>query len=436
MKKFTDNVAGFIDRYIAPVAGRVGTQPHIVAIRDGFIAAIPFLIVGSCLLAFAFPPFDANTTNGFAQAWMNVAKTYQNEILTPFNMTMGIMTVFITGGVASSLATRYQMANFPSIMLALMSFLLVSSPMTDGALPAAFMGGTGIFTGIFCAIYAVEIQRFLQAKGWTIKLPEQVPQSIAQSFDCLTPIVAVIVTLYPLSLFVEAQWGLQIPELILAIFRPLVSASDSYFSIVFAVLLLHLLWFAGVHGSSLISGIMTPFWLTNLTANQAALAAGVEPALAYTEAFHAFYVVIGGSGATLLLPFLLMRSKSIHLKTIGKVSVAPGLFNINEPVIFGMPIVMNPTMFIPFVLGPVINTTIAFFAIRWNVVDAAVTLVPWTTPAPIGAAWSANWALGSGLLCLLLATTALVIYYPFVKAYEKQLLAQEGEQSSGQMAAA
>lgn len=426
----SDRIAAVIERYVAPVAGKVAAQVHIGSIRDGFIAAIPFLIVGSCLLAFAFPPFDPETTNGFARAWLDFAGKYQEEILTPFNMTMGLMTLFITAGVAQGLASRYNMPTFPSIMLSLMSFMLVSSPMHDGALSAAFMGGTGIFTGIFVAIYCVELQRLMKKKGWTIRLPEQVPPQIAQSFDTLTPVIAVMLTLYPLSLWVEAQWGLMLPELVMAAFAPLVSATDSYFSLVIAVLLLHLLWFAGIHGSSIVAGIMTPFWLSNLTANQVALTQGLELPFTYTESFHSFFVVLGGSGATLLLPFLLMRSRSIHLKSIGQVSAVPGLFNINEPVIFGMPIVMNPTLFIPFVFGPVITSSIAYFAIEFGLVSAAVTIVPWTTPGPIGAAWAANWALEAGLLASVLAVVALAIYYPFVKAYEKQLVAQESAASS------
>ncbi len=429
MNKMSDRISSLIERYVSPVAGKVAAQPHIGSIRDGFISAIPFLIVGSCLLVFAFPPFDPNTQSNFGQAWLQVAGQYQHEILTPFNMTMGIMTLYITAGVAYSLANRYSMSAFSSMMLALMSFMLVCSPMEDGQLSAAFMGGTGIFTGILVAIYVVELQRFMQRKGLTIRLPEQVPPQIASSFDTLTPVVVVLLTLYPLGLYVEAEFGMKLPEIVMAMFKPLVSASDSYFAVIFAVLLLHLLWFAGIHGSSIVAGIMTPFWLSNLTANQDALAQGMALPFAYTDAFHSFFVVLGGSGATLLLPFLLMRSRSIHLQSIGKVSAVPGLFNINEPVIFGMPIVMNPTLFIPFVLGPVVNASIAYAAIKFGLIEAAVTVVPWTTPGPIGAAWAANWSIGAGLLALLLAVLSVIMYYPFVKAYEKSLLEQEQPQA-------
>ena len=218
-EKISGQIAAVIERYVSPVPGRVAAQPHIGSIRDGFIAAIPFLIVGSCLLAFAFPPFDPSTDNGLAQAWIQFATRYQQEILTPFNMTMGMMTLFITAGVAFSLASRYSMSTFSSTMLALMSFMLVSSPMRDGNLSAAFMGGTGIFTGILIAIYVVELQRFMQKKSLTIRLPEQVPPQIASSFDTLTPIVAVLLTLYPLSLLVEAQFGMQLPEVVMAMFK-------------------------------------------------------------------------------------------------------------------------------------------------------------------------------------------------------------------------
>ena len=432
MNKLTGYLNQFIESVVTPMAGKVASQRHIMAIKDGFIGAVPFLIVGSCLLALAFPPFATDTQMGFAKAWMNFARQYQEQILMPFNMTMGIMTIFITFGIARSLASSYKMSTHSSSLLAVMSFLLVTAPMTDGQISAEFLGGTGIFTCILVSIYSVELQRFMYEKKLVIRLPEQVPAQIANSFATLTPILAILITLYPFSLLIHSTTGMLLPETIMSFFVPLVSASDSYLAMVFVVVLIHLLWFAGIHGASIVSGILAPFWLANITANQAAFTAGLALPAIYTTPFHAFYIVLGGSGATLLLPFLYMRSKAVHLKTIGKMSAAPGLFNINEPIIFGTPIVMNPIFFIPFVLGPVVNATIAYFAVKSGLVAATVSLVPWTTPGPFGAAWAANWALSPAILCILLAVNAVIMYYPFVKAYEKTLLEQERKTDSQQ----
>ena len=175
----------FIENTISPVAARLGTQRHVMAVRDGFIGAMPFMIVGSFLLVFAFPPFSADTTFAFGQWWLGMSKQYFNEIMTPFNMTMGIMACYISAGIAYNLAQSYKMDPFPTSMLSLMTFLLIAAPLKDGGLPAAYLGGTGIFTTIIVGIYVTELCRFLKERNIGIKLPEQVPEKIRQSFNLL-----------------------------------------------------------------------------------------------------------------------------------------------------------------------------------------------------------------------------------------------------------
>lgn len=415
----------FIENKITPIAAVAGSQRHIMAVRDGFIGAMPFMIVGSFLLVFAFPPFSADTTFAFGQWWLSMSKTYFNEIMTPFSMTMGIMATYISAGIAYNLAQSYKIDAFPCAMLSLMTFLLIAAPMKDGTLPASFMGSTGIFTAILVSIYVTELMRFLKIRNIGIKLPEQVPEKIRQSFNLLIPALLVICTIYPLNLLLQHQFGMLLPDLIMAIFKPLISASDSLPAVLLAVLLCQILWFAGINGGAIVGGILVPFYMINLGLNQQALAAGQELPHIFAEAFWAFFINLGGSGATLALAILYLRSKSAHLKSIGKIAIVPSCFNINEPVIFGSPIVMNPIMFLPFVLAPVANAIIAWFATTSGMIGKVISLVPWTSPAPIGAAWGAGWMVSSALLVIVLIVIDLLIYLPFFKIYEKQLLEQE-----------
>jgi PTS system cellobiose-specific IIC component len=415
----------FIENKIAPAAGAFASQRHVSAIRDGFIGGMPFMIVGSFLLVFAFPPFAADTTFSFGQWWLGLADAYSDQIMTPFNMTMGIMSCYISVGIAYNLAHHYKLDALPTGLLSLMTFLLVAAPMEEGKLSASFMGGTGIFTSIIVAIYVTELTRFLKVRNIGIKLPEQVPAKIRQSFDLLIPALVVILTIYPLNLFLQGQFDMILPATIMSLFAPLISASDSLPAILLAAFLAHALWFAGIHGAAIVGGIMAPFWLVNLGLNQDALAAGVELPKTFIEPFWSFFITVGGSGATFALVLLYWRSKSVHLKAIGKLCAVPTLFNINEPVIFGSPIVMNPILFIPFVGAPMINATIAYIAVQTDLVGKAISLVPWTAPAPIGAAWGAGWEMSNGLLVIGLIALDLVIYYPFFKIYEKQLLKEE-----------
>ncbi|ACQ94571.1 PTS system, lactose/cellobiose family IIC subunit [Tolumonas auensis DSM 9187] len=417
----------FIENKISPIAARAGTQRHIMAVRDGFIGAMPFMIVGSFLLVFAFPPFSPDTTFTLGQWWLAMSKNYFNEIMTPFNMSMGIMACYISAGIAYNLAQSYKIDAFPCAMLSLMTFLLIAAPMKDGTLPANFLGGTGIFTTIIVGIYVTELMRFLKIRNIGIKLPEQVPEKIRQSFNLLIPALIVILTIYPLNLFIQHQFGMILPDAIMAIFKPLISAADSLPAILLAVFLAHILWFAGIHGAAIVGGILQPFFLVNLGLNQAALAAGQPLPHTFVEPFWSFFIVLGGSGATLGLVLLYMRSKSAHLRSIGKLGIVPACFNINEPVIFGSPIVMNPVLFFPFIVAPMVNATIAYTAATTDLIGKVISLVPWTAPAPIGAAWGAGWQMGNGLLVIGLIVLDLLIYLPFFKVYEKQLLAQEAE---------
>ena len=422
-----DKMVTMIEDTVTPLAAKLGQQKYITSIRDGFIAALPFMIVGSFMLVFIFPPFDPETKWGFARAWLDFAKTYQNQLLLPFQLSMGVMTLFISVGVAASLGRHYKLDPITTGLLSLMSFLLVAAPMKDGSISTQYFSGQGIFTALICAIYSTEVYAFLKRKNITIRLPEQVPTGVARSFEVLIPVLVIILTLHPLNLFIESETGMILPQAIMSLVKPLVSASDSLPAILISLFICQVLWFAGIHGALIVTGIMNPFWMANLAENQAALASGGELTHIYLQGFWDHYLLIGGVGSTLPLAFLLLRSKAIHLRTIGKMGVVPGLFNINEPILFGAPIVMNPVFFLPFILVPMVNAVLAYVATSMGLVARVVSLTPWTSPAPLGASWAANWAFSPVIMCLVCMAMSAVMYYPFLKAYERTLLKQEEE---------
>lgn len=423
--KLYDAIIGIVEKHIAPIAAKVGNQPHVRAMRDGFIVAMPFIIVGSFILIFAFPPFAEDTTFTLGRVWLDFATTHFDTIMMPFNMSMGIMTIFVSLGVAYSLAKAYKMDGITSAVLSLMSFLLVAAPAKDGALAMKHMGGTGIFTAVMCAFFAVELYRFMKKHNITIRMPEQVPPAIARSFEVLLPVLAIFLTLYPLSIFVQTQYDMLIPDAVMAMFKPLISASNTLPAIIGALLVCQLLWFAGIHGAAIVVGLLSPIFLTNISANIDAFVAGQPIPNVFTQPFWDFYIFIGGSGATLALVMLMSFSRSAHLKSIGRMSAVPGFFQINEPVIFGSPVVMNPILFIPFVFAPIVNATIAYFAVQLGFVGMGVATTPWTTPALIGASWGSGWTFSPVLLVIGLLILDLFIYLPFFKMFEKQVMEQE-----------
>ncbi len=294
-------------------------------------------------------------------------------------------------------------------------------------MPFQYIGSAGLFGSIIISIFSVETLYIMKKKNLTIKMPEQVPQSVADSFAALAPTAVVIVVLW----FITVILGFNIHNFFNVLLSPLQNflAGENIFGALFTVLLITILWSAGIHGVSIVGGLLRPFWQIALEANATQIAAGVDPSQLSNitpEPFFQWFVWIGGAGGTLgLLIAALMVAKSKQVRTITKLSFIPGLFNINEPVIFGFPIVMNPTLVIPFICGPLIVTTISFYAIKFGFVTAPYLLAPWTLPAPIGAVM-ATADFRALILALVNLVILTIIYIPFVRMYDKECLKQEG----------
>ncbi|MGV7962109.1 PTS transporter subunit EIIC [Photorhabdus tasmaniensis] len=417
-----------VESHIVPLAGRIGNQRHISAIRDGFISAMPFLLIGSIMLIVANPPFDAQTSSSFGQVWLSFAKTHWDTITMPYFMTMGLMSIFVSVGTAYSLAKSYGLDGLTSALLSLMAFLLAAAPQIENKIALDFLGGAGVFTALICAIWSVELTRLLKKYNITIRMPAQVPPAIARSFELLYPVIGILLTVYPISVLLQSEFNLLLPAAIMQIFQPLISVGDTLPAIMLAVLIANLLWFAGIHGANIVTVLLSPIFMANIATNAALMAQGAAATQILTDAYWSFYVCIGGSGSTLALAILYLRSRSIHLRTIGKLSAVPAMFNINEPLLFGSPIVMNPTLLIPLLVVPLVNAVLSYSTLHLDLVHKMVAISPWTTPAPFGAMLSAAWDYRAAVLVIVLMIIDLFIWYPFFKVYEKQLINEENKQ--------
>ncbi|MBW6409067.1 PTS sugar transporter subunit IIC [Clostridium weizhouense] len=416
MNKFFD----WLEKYLVPPMTKVSEQRHLKAIRDGIVSTIPLIIVGSFFLVIAVPP----------NAWLKeLVKPYVNQIMFPYRLSMGIMSVYASFGIAYNLAKSYKLDPLSGGSLGLAAFLLTSIPLNfdpEGwVLPLSNLGGAGMFVAILMSIFAVETLRFCKERNLTIKMPKEVPISVANSFAALIPATFIIIPIW----IIRDMLNFDIQGNILKIFMPLVTAGNSLPGVLVPVLLITLLWGCGIHGDSVVGTVARPIWLAMLDANAAAQTSGQAIPNIAPEPFFQWFIWIGGSGATIGLVFLMLFSKSQYLKDVGRVSLIPGICNINEPIIFGAPIMLNPLLVIPFIVGPLITGCISYFAMALNLVAKPVVMAPWTLPAPIGAylATGGDWrAIVLVLINILIVT---VIYFPFFKAYEKKLI-QEGLQSN------
>ncbi|WP_295297060.1 PTS cellobiose transporter subunit IIC [uncultured Brachyspira sp.] len=439
-----DKLMTFIESKILPIAGKIASNRYLNAIRDGFVFAMPFLIIGSFILLILNLPFTDKSNFLYMEWYTNLMNSFKADLVQPFYVSMGIMSLFVAYGIGYSLSGHYQLNSITGGFLSLFSFLLVSAKVeyvpiaeavaksflvdADSYIPVMdvrFMDAKGLFVAIIFGIISIEIFRFLVKKKLIITLPESVPPAIAKSFELLIPVAVVIVLFQALNIIIQKKLIMMIPELVMKIFEPLLHVSDSLPSIIL-LLIIHILWFAGLHGTNIVDAIVKAITLSNLAINQAALQAGEPVTKIFAGGFFDSYVFMGGVGTTLGLAIAMVRSKNEHIKSIGKLSIVPAVFNINEPIMFGAPVVMNPLLMIPFIFIPIINITIAYILTKLNIVGHVVTLVPWTTPAPLGALLATNLNFGAMILSFVFIFTSFLMYKPFLKAYEISLEKEEG----------
>ncbi|MDN6671622.1 MAG: PTS sugar transporter subunit IIC [Staphylococcus equorum] len=448
---FMDKFTNFLEDKLVPLGYKVSTQKHLGAIRDGMIAATPLTLLGGAILIISSPPVDLETiepTNLFFRlliAWKKFAIEYGMELELPFRMSMGMMALFITIGIAYSLSKSYKVDPLSGLITSAVTFLVVSAPSNLGVMsdvitedmvgttilenqsilmPTQFLGAEGIFTAIIVGLISTEITRLMKQKGIVIKMPESVPPAIFASFEAIIPMAVSVFSFFGLSLIVQNLSGLLIPEIIMEGLQPLVGSVDSPLGIIAISILTQLLWLVGLHGSSIVSGVVGMFELGNLAQNSDLVAAGQEASFIYTEPFRAFFMILGGAGATIGLVLLMMGSRSSQLKQLGRLAIVPSIFNINEPVIFGVPLVLNPVLAIPFILVQTINGVVAYFLMSTELLSKTFIQVPWTTPSPLGGFLSTmDWR--APIIILLLIVVDILIWYPFFKAYENQLVNEE-----------
>ncbi|GMS47226.1 PTS sugar transporter subunit IIC [Enterococcus gallinarum] len=425
---------GFIEQKLMPVANKVGMQRHMVAIRKGIIATLPLTIVGSFFTILSNFPIESVAA---------FIEPYREVLDIPFRYTVGLLALYATFGIASSLAKSYKLDSLTAGILATMSFLITAAPpirvleSVEGVIDAgrfinvANLGSGSLFGAIVTAILSVEIYRFFIVKNITIKMPDGVPPEVTNSFMALIPGGAILVLFWVIRHII----GFDINGFLSNLLMPLkdVLAGNSLFGGLLTVFLICFFWVLGIHGPAIMGPVIRPFWDISIAENMEVFQStgnAHELPNIFTEQFLQWFVWIGGAGTTLALVVLFLFSKSNYLKQLGRLSILPGIFNINEPVIFGAPIVMNPILGIPFLVAPLITTTISYFATTTGIVPMMAARLGFAIPAPIAAWMSTNWSVAAGILVVVNFLITLAIYYPFFKVFEKQQLEREEGQAT------
>ncbi|EPH98337.1 putative PTS system, cellobiose-specific IIC component [Enterococcus faecalis 13-SD-W-01] len=416
---------------LLPLANAIGNQRHLQAIRNGLISIFPLTIVGSFFTILLNLPIPGYT---------ELVAPYLQILDVPFRFTVGLMSLYASFTIGSFLGNTYKLDKITSGFLSMLATLLMVVPVNlqEGVdalgdavasgryVPIAPLGAQGLFGAIVGALISVEIYRFTKEKNLEIKMPDGVPPVVGESFAALLPTLLVILVFWVPRHF----WDFNLNDLLSLAISPLkvFLTGNNLLGGILTQFLICLFWALGIHGHAVMGPIIRPFWDQAIIENAELFQNGTNafdlPNI-FTEQFYQWYAQMGGTGATLALVVLFLFSKSSYLKQLGKLSILPGIFNINEPMIFGTPIVMNPLLAIPFILVPIVNTILIYIVTILGWMPRMMVKPPFSIPAPLGALITSNWNWVACVMVFVCFAVSLAIYYPFFKMFEKIQIEQE-----------
>lgn len=411
---WSDRMSGWMEA-LAPIFD----QPHLASVRDGLAALLPLLITGAfSLLILQFP----------VQGWLDYLDgnpELSAKLWVPFNVTYGLLSPFAAITIAYNMARRRGLDPLMPASISLLTFITIASPILgawgEQGLPGTYFDNSGLFTAILVSLLVVEIYNFFVARNLVIRMPPEVPPAISNSFAALVPGIVILA----LAWTVRVLLNIDIANGVVQVLSYIVPAASNYFAAAVAETFHAFLWTLGIHGDLTIGIVLQPIWTHNLTANAQAAASGQDLPYIYTDLFRS-YVVPGGSGATLPLAIYLIRSKSARLRQVGWLGIWPGIFNINEPITFGAPVIFNPFLAIPFIIITFLNTTFAWIMHAIGFVNPTYVAAPWTLPTPIlmYLATGYDWRAIIVGICTEFLIPGL-IWYPAFKVFERQVLEKE-----------
>lgn len=408
-----------------PFFEKLSRNIYLRAIRDGFIAGMPVILFSSIFILIAFVP------NSWGFKWSDEVV---NLLMKPYSYSMGILALLVAGTTAKSLTDsvnrnmeKTNQINYMSTLLAaIVGLLMLAADPIENGLATGFLGTKGLLSAFLAAFVTVAIYKVCVKNNVTIRMPDEVPPNISQVFKDVIPFTLSVVSLYALDLLARHFVGASVAESIGKFFAPLFSAADGYLGITIIFGAFAFFWFVGIHGPSIVEPAIAAITYANAEVNLNLLQQGVHADKILTSGTQMFIVTMGGTGATLVVPFMFMwLTKSKRNRAIGRASVVPTFFGVNEPILFGAPLVLNPIFFIPFIFAPIANVWIFKFFIETLGMNSFTANLPWTTPAPLGLVLGTNFQVLSFILAALLIVVDVVIYYPFLKVYDEQILEEE-----------
>lgn len=416
----------YLEQKMLPIAGKLSSNKFLVAIRDGITLTMPLIIIGSLFMVIASFPVPGWET------WLGDVGV-SGYLWKGVDSSFGLIGLVASFGIAHSLTKQYGVDGVSSGIISLSTFITVTPFLSSDAgagMPTGYMAAKGLFVAIILGLINGYVYQWFINKNIQIKLPDTVPSAVAKSFSAIIP-GAVLITFWLIIFGLLDTFSLpnihDIAQVVLG--KPLGLLGSNIFGTIIVVALNSLFWFIGIHGGNVINSVMQPIWIANLDANREAYQAGQSLPHIFTVAFMDNFVYIGGGGATiglvLVMGYLARKKKtSKQTKGLAPITVVPGLFNINEPTMFGLPVVLNVMLLVPFILAPIVNVVVAYSAMITGLVPSTRTVATWTMP-PIISGFLTTGSLMGSVLQIVLIVLDILLYLPFFLAIEKQFKQEE-----------
>jgi PTS system cellobiose-specific IIC component len=404
--------ARILNERIVPALTALSENTYLSAIRAGMVSVVPLTIIGGLFIIVSYLPVSG---------WDKLVASHLQLLQIPVTATFGLLSVFVCFAIGYELGKLLKQEAMVSATIATLIFLMVQLQQKDLALNMENLGSKGLFTAVIIALISVRVQKFFTDKNLVIKLPENVPPIVYESFLSLSPLFFLVVAFWLLRFVL----GVDIDHLVQIAFKPLVFALNTLPGILMYAFLVTMLWSVGINGDNAMDAVVAPIFLQYLAANVEATTHG-QP-LPYVTAYGFFtaFVNVGGTGATIALALVMWNSKEPGYRKVSRLSLPTQIFQINEPIFFGFPIVLNPVFMIPYVLNALLLTVGTYLLMSWNIIHKPFVNVPWTTPPIIGHYLVSGGDWKAAVWGLLSIAIAMLVYLPFAKAAERQRLKAE-----------
>lgn len=412
--------ADFLQEKVTPAIMKFCSFKFVSCMQEGIVACMNATMIGSIFMLLMTPPFPPSSTLQIAQSWRAFAEANKEWLNLGYQLGLNAAGFYVLIGMVVAVCNREKMKITNNLVVSIFSFIVLQCAFTaDGGLDIGFWGSKGMMVGLLIGYAVPEFNKWLLDHGLKIKLPESVPPAVAEPINQILSTIVVVIVVFAVKLGL-GHFGLTVGGIINGFFAPVFQASDTLTAVLIYCIFVRILWFFGLHGNNIAGSVVNVFLTTNLVANAEAVAVGQKPPYIFSGAFQNWTT----TGILAIVIALIIVAKSQQLKAISRVSIVPALFNIGEPITFGLPLVLNFDIFIPYLIVFALNGAIPYLACKFGLMNIPYIGVPFTVPAIIKV-FLMSMDFRAVIVYLVNMVVCVLIMIPALKRYDRKLLAEE-----------